>query len=329
MGSIPARQQAKAAAKAAKAKAMTFREAASRYSGQHEAKWTNPKHRAAFLNSLEAHVFATLGDMDVATIATADVLRAIEPIWRSKSVTAGRTLGRIEQVIDWAVVRGHRPPGTNPAKWKGHLDQVLPPARKLAPVVHHAAMDYRAVASFLVGREQGVAASALKFLILTAARSGEVLGATWSEIDFNNATWIIPASRMKSKREHRVPLSPQALDLLKTLPREDGNEFVFIGSKPGQAIGRTAFAGGMERAGRSETVHGFRSTFRTWASEQTNFPREICEQALAHVVGNAVEQAYARSDLLVKRAKLMAAWAKFVTMPTQAAGKVLPIGGGR
>jgi integrase len=326
---LAAKQQAKANAKLAAQKTLTFRAAARRYAVQHEAKWTNPKHRAAFLRSLEAHVFPILGDMDVATIDTADVLRCLEPIWATKSVTADRTRGRVEAVIDWATVRGHRPPGTNPAKWRGHLDQALPPARKIAPVKHHAAIDYKEVAAFMASIEESIAGQALRFLILCASRTAEVLGAKWSEVDFDNATWTVPAGRMKGKREHRVPLSPQSLDLLKALPRENGSPFVFIGSKPGQAIGRTAFAGVMDRAGRSETVHGFRSAFRTWASEQTNYPREICEQALAHVVGSPTERSYDRTDLLIKRQKLMTAWAKFCAAPARAKGDVVPIGGAR
>ena len=325
---LSAKQAARTAAKLAAQKKLTFAEAAQRFFDQHERKWRSRSHREQFLSSLKAHAYPVLGDMDVAEIATSDVLRAIEPAWTVTAVTADRVRNRIEQVIDWAVVRGHRPPGTNPARWRGHLDQVLPPPRKVAPVEHHESMNYRELPAFLAGLEQGVASQALRFLILTAARSGEVLGAKWSEVDLDNATWSIPKERMKNGRPHRVPLSAQVLDLLRSLPREDGNDFLFIGPRAGHGLARNAFQRVMKRAGRAETVHGFRSSFRTWCSEQTNFPREICEQALAHATGSAVEQAYARSDLLIKRAKLMAAWAKHCTTPVQVKGSdVVPIGG--
>jgi integrase len=215
-------------------------------------------------------------------------------------------------VIDWAVIRGHRPPGTNPAKWKGHLDQVLPAPRKVAPIANHAAMDFRCLPAFMVElrRLDSVAARALEFLILTATRTGEVTGTVWNEIDLKQGTWIIPGHRMKAGREHRVPLGPAAIDLLHKLPREPGNPLVFIGGARG-GLSRVAMTYVMERLSQTVTIHGFRSSFRDWAGETTAFAHDICEAALAHVRGDKSVQAYARGDLFAKRRKLMEVWAEF------------------
>jgi integrase len=333
---LAARHAAKAAAKVAAEKKLTFREAAHRYFDQHERKWTNASHRDQFLASLKSHAFDHIGAMDVATIGLADVLRCIEPIWIDKSVTADRVRNRIENVLDWCVVRGHRPPGTNPARWKGHLDQVLPAARQVAPKVHHKALPYAALPAFMADLRQrddeGVAALALQFLIHTAARTGEVIHAKWDEVDFATATWTIPAARMKARVEHRVPLSPAAVDLLRKAPREAGNEHIFIGPQSGLGLGGMVLSRFMKRMGHDETVHGFRASFRTWAAAETNFTREVCERALAHVIGNQSERAYERGDLFNKRRKLMEAWSRFCTAPVQAKAKgdvVVPIGGWR
>jgi integrase len=257
--------------------------------------------------------------MDVATIDTRDVLRALEPHWKTKSVTADRTRSRIEQVIDWAIVRSHRPPGTNPARWKGHLDQVLPPPRQLAPIVHHKAMHCRDVPAFMAAlrAHDTVAAQALQFLVLTAARSSEVLGAQWSEIDFTDKTWTVPAGRMKGKREHRVPLSDAVLGLLKKLPREDGNPHVFMGRQPGAALSQWAMPWIMEHMGQRghTTIHGFRSSFSTWAHEQTAHASHTIEISLAHNVGTEVERAYRRTDMIAKRRQLMEQWAWYCLSP--------------
>jgi integrase len=328
----------KAAAKAAAAKALTFREAAQRYFDQHQAKWTNASHREQFLSSLTKHATVLL-TMDVAAIDTALVLRAIEPIWTTKAITADRVRNRIESVLDWCVVRGHRAPGTNPARWKGHLDQVLPAPRKLAPVKHHRALDYKALPSFaadLSARDDSVAARALQFLILTATRSGEVLGATWDEmIDLDGAdpVWVIPAPRTKPKKmEHRVPLTPQAVALLRDLPTEADNPYCFIGPQPGARLSKMAFTRVLQGLGRNDTTtHGLRASFRTWAGGETNYAREVCERALGHIIGSPTETAYDRGDLFKKRRGLMSAWSKFVTKPlVRAKGKadnVVPIQG--
>ena len=320
---LDAKREARAAAKA-----LTFRVAAQRYFDQHEAKWKSASHRDQFLASLRAYAFPQFGDMDVAAIALADVLRAIEPIWITKAVTADRVRNRVEAVLDWCVVRGHRPPGTNPARWKGHLAQLLPATRKVAPIEHHAAMDYRAVPAFLAELREcdhSVAGQALEFTILTAGRAGEVLGARRGEIDLGEATWTIPGSRMKSRREHRVPLSGRAIDLLRELPREDRNDHVFVGSQAGRGMSKMSMRRVMQRLQHRESVHGFRAAFRSWAAAETNFPREVCERALAHVVGSQTERAYERGDSFAKRRKLMEAWSRFVSSPARSGADIVPI----
>jgi integrase len=316
---LAAKRANRQAAKLAEARKLTFREAAERYFDQHESKWRSASHRDQFMASLKADVFGAIGYMDVATIDTPDILRAIEPIWKTKSINADRVRSRIEAVLDWTVVRGHRPPGTNPAHWKGHLSEVLPAPRKLAPVEHHAAMDYRLLPQLMaeLRQQDGTAARALELLILTAARTGEVTGATWDEIDFGSKTWVIPGQRMKGGREHRVPLSPACIDLLKKLPREAGNSFVFIGRYPGAGLGKMALPGVMERLGESgkTTIHGFRSSFSNWCHEQTAHSAHTIEISLAHNVGTEVERAYRRTDMINKRRQLMEQWSKFCTSP--------------
>jgi len=326
---LAGKRAAEEAAKLAEARKLTFREAAERYFNQHASKWRSAKHREAFLSTLKAHVFAVIGDMDVAAIDTRDVLRAIEPHWTTKAVTIDRTRNRIEQVLDWCVVRGHRPPGTNPARWKGHLDQVLPAPRKLAPVEHHAAMDYRQLPAFMtqVRADDNVAARALEFLIHTAARTGEALGARWSEIDLTDKTWTVPAARMKGGREHRVPLTKPVLDLLSKLPRQSGNHLVFIG-RAGGGLSHSALPWVMDRLGVSgvTTIHGFRSSFSNWCHEQTAHSAHTIEISLAHNVGTEVERAYRRTDMIAKRRQLMEQWSKFCSMPpTKVSGVVVPL----
>jgi len=333
---LAAKQADRQATRLAEARKLTFREAAQRYFDQHESKWHSVKHRDAFLGTLGLHAFPTLGNIDVAAIDTPDVLRALEPIWNTNAITADRIRNRIEAVIDWAIVRNHRPPGTNPARWKGHLDQVLPAARKVAPVVHHAAMDYRELPQFMkeLRHEDGSGPRALEFLILTAARTGEVMGATWNEIDLDEATWVIAAERMKGRREHRVPLSPAAIDLLKKLPREKGNPFVFVGRRAGTGLSHIALPWTMERMGLkgAATVHGFRSTFSNWCHEQTAHSAHTIEISLAHNVGTEVERAYRRTDMINKRRQLMEAWSRYCTSPAKAGkagGDVITLRGAR
>ena len=328
------KQAAEEAARLAEARKLTFAEAAQQYFNQHEAKWRSAKHREQFLSSLAALAFPVLGSMDVTSIDTPDILRAIEPHWTSKAVTADRTRSRIEQVIDWAIVRGHRPPGTNPAKWKGHLDQVLPAPRKVAPIVHHAALPYAQLPQFIATlcQNDSVAARALEFLILVSARTSEVTGAVWAEIDFDNKMWVIPAERMKGGREHRVPLSEAVLDLLKKLPRDDGNPHVFIGRQPGAALSQWAMPWIMEHMGQrgQTTIHGFRASFSTFAYSQTAHSAHTIEISLAHNVGSEVERAYRRTDMVAKRRQLMEQWAHYCSMsPSKVSGDVVTLRGGR
>jgi integrase len=308
-------------------KRLTFREAAQAYNDAHERKWSNAKHRAQFLSSLKTYAFPVLANMPVAEIDTPAVLRAIEPHWLTKTETLSRVRGRIEAVLDWATVRGYRS-GDNPATWKT-IGKALPARSEIAKVEHHPALPYRELPAFMaeLRKRDGVAARALEFLILTAARTGEVTGARWSEVDLDAKVWTVPAGRMKGGREHRVALSGAATALLRALYSEDGNEHVFIGSQPGSGLSSQGMPQVLHRMGRADvSVHGMRSTFRDWCGEQTNFPREVAELALAHTIGDKTERAYQRGDLLKKRYALAEAWARYATsLPTERSGKVVPM----
>jgi integrase len=266
----------------------------------------------------------------VAALDTGLVLKVVEPVWRRTPETASRLRGRIENILDWATVRGYRS-GENPARWRGHLDQVLPARSQIAKPNHHAALPFAELPAFMAAlrAREGIAAMALEFLLLTAARTGEVLGATWDEIDLHEKQWTIPAARMKAGKEHRVPLSDRALKLLKGLPREKGNPFVFIGAQKGSGLSNMAMATLLRRMGRDDiTVHGFRSTFRDWAAERTAYPNHVVEMALAHVIGDKVEKAYRRGDLFDKRRRLMADWARFAETPRPESASVTSIRAG-
>jgi integrase len=342
---IEHRRAEKAARKAAAARTLTFRAAAEQFHRLHEHEWSNPKHAAQVLTTLKTYAFPALGDMAVGDISTADVLKAIEPIWITKTETASRVRGRIEAVLGWAQVRGYRS-GDNPARWRGHLDQALPKRSKVAPVEHHPALPYAQLPEFMVElrRREGVAAQALQFTILSCGRTDETISARWEEIDFKEAMWRVPAGRMKGDKAHNVPLVPAAVAVLEGLVREEGGEFIFIGAKRGQPLSKMAMTTAIQRinedrskrglpryvdpkeGNRDISVHGMRSTFRDWCAEQTNFPREVCEMALAHVIDSKVEAAYRRGDLLRKRRQLAEAWSKFcLGPPIAAAGAVIPI----
>jgi integrase len=310
------------------AKAITFEEAARQYFDSHEAGWKNRKHRNQFLSTLGTYAFPVIGRLPVAMVDTGLVLKCVEPIWKTKPPTANRVRGRIENVLDWAAVRGFRT-GDNPARWKGHLAEVLPGRGKIHKTNHHAALPYADIPKFMAtlrAREGGTSSAnivqrALEFTILTAARTSETIGATWLEIDFRAKTWTIPAGRIKAAREHRVPLSDRALELLRALPREVDNPFVFIGGRQGGGLSDIAMLKLLDRMGRGDiTAHGFRSTFRDWAAETTSYPNHVVEMALAHTIGSKVEAAYRRGDLFAKRVRLMAEWDKFCsTKPADAA----------
>lgn len=293
------------------AKAMTFDQCAAAYIEAHRAGWKNPKHAAQWAATLATYAGPVIGALPVASVDMPLVLRILEPIWTTKNETASRLRGRIESVLDWATVRGFRT-GDNPARWKGHLDKVLPAPGKVQKVEHHAALPYQQAGAFMaeLRKREGMAARALEFAILTACRSGEVRGATWQEIDLAARIWVIPGERMKAGKEHRVPLSDAAVSLLEALPRLEGSDAVFFAPRGG-ALTDMALTAVLRRMERGDlTAHGFRSTFRDWAGETTAFPREVIEHALAHQLKDKAEAAYQRGDLLAKRARLMQAWAE-------------------
>jgi integrase len=305
-----ARQQAKKArlAKlAAEARAMTFKQSAEACIASHEDAWKNAKHRAQWRSTLETYAYPVIGDLSVDDIATGHIVRVLQPIWKDKPETASRVRGRIEKVLGWATVRGFRS-GDNPARWRGHLQELFAAKTKLRPVNHHAALPYTDVPAFVAelrGRDS-LSARALEFTLLTAVRTGETIGATWDEIDFAAKVWTIPAARMKAGKAHRIPLSDQAIKILTVVPRE--GEHIF----PLSNMAMLELLRGM-RPGT--TVHGFRSSFRDWAAERTSYPNEVAEAALAHTVGDKVEKAYRRGDLFEKRRRLMADWSAWCSRP--------------
>ena len=321
-------RKAAAAAGATDRARRTFQEIAESYIELKENGWRNDKHRAQWRATLKAYAYPHFGQLPVSEIGTEDVLKALKPIWTTKPETASRVRGRIENIMDAAKVQGFRS-GENPARWRGHLDHILP-KRAMLSRGHHAAIPYAELPAFMadLSGRKALAAKALEFTILTAARSGEALGATWGEIDLEAAIWSIPAGRMKAGKEHRVPLSPRALAILAAVQplntKASQSAAIFPGTK-GKGLSGMAMAMLMRRMGQSETVHGFRSTFRDWAAERTSFAHEACEIALAHTISNKAEAAYRRGDMLEKRLKLMEAWATYCANPVAAGGKVSPI----
>jgi integrase len=325
---IEHRKSKRAGVRLAAATAMTFKQCAERYIDAHKASWKNPKHAAQWPATLSAYVYPVFGSLPVQAVDVGLVTKALEPIWHSKPETASRVRGRIETVLDWATVREYRE-GDNPARWRGHLDKLLPLRAKVRKVVHHPALPYDHMGEFVAAlrQQEGIAARALEFLILTAARTGEVIGAQWSEFDLAEKLWTVPADRMKASKEHRVPLSPAAVAIIEQMKssRVDGADFVFPGGKHGRPLSNMAMLKLLKRMGRSDlTAHGFRSTFRDWSAERTNYPREVAEMALAHTVGDKVEAAYRRGDLFAKRRRMMDEWAKHCSAVSKA-GTVIPI----
>jgi integrase len=308
---------------AARAASMTFHEAATAYIAVMESEWSNAKHASQWRNTLSSYAFPVIGNIYVREIDQSHVMRVLEPIWLTKTETAKRLRGRIENVLDWARVRGYRS-GENPARWRGHLDMLLPTPGKVQKVKHHPALPYGELGEFMarLRQQEGLGSRALEFAILTAARSGEVRGALWSEIDLPDATWTIPAGRMKAKREHRVALNKEAVALMKSLPRS--SELVFPSNK-GTELSDMTLTAVLRRMKRGDiTVHGFRSTFRDWCSERTNYPRDVAEMALAHAIGDKVEAAYRRGDLFEKRRLMMRDWGRF-SIQVKSTAEVVPI----
>jgi integrase len=290
------------------AKAITFEKAAEQYIAAHAARWRGARQEAQWRQTLTAFAFPVIGKLPVLAIDTALVLRVLEPIWQTKPETASRVRGRIEAILDWATSRGLRQ-GENPARWKGHLENLLPQPSKVRRVEHHPALPYAEISAFMTDlrRQEGVAARALEFLILTAARTDEVRRARWSEIDLAERVWTVPAERMKGGKEHRVPLSDAAFRVIEAMAVIRVNERVFPGRNG--PLGHMAMLRVLASLGRTDvSVHGFRSTFRDWTAETTAYPREVAEMALAHSIGNQAEAAYRRGDLFEKRRALMQDW---------------------
>ena len=310
--------------KAQRTKAMTFRQCADAYINAHRAGWKNPKHIQQWQNTLSQYAFPVFGELDVKSIDTGLITKCLEPIWLTKNETAGRVRGRIESILDWATVHEYRE-GVNPARWRGHLDKLLAKPSKVQKTEHHKALPYMEINAFIgqLHKQDGIAAKCLEFTILTAARTGETIGATWDEIDFDTKTWTIPAVRMKAEREHRVPLSADALAILNDMAATRLNDYVFPSAKKGMSnMAMLAVLKRMDRA--NITVHGFRSTFRDWAAESTAYPGEVVEMALAHAIKNLTEAAYRRGDLIEKRSRLMEEWARYCKT-SRTSGDVMPI----
>ena len=289
----------------------TFGDCADDYIASVQSEWRNEKHKRQWHQTLKDYC-QPIRSRPIADIGTDDILTVLTPIWQSKPETASRLRGRMERVLDFAKARGWRD-GENPARWRGHLSSILPKRQKLTRG-HFASMDYRDIPEFMVRLQTsgGTSARALEFLILTACRTGEVLGATWDEVDLDARLWTIPAIRMKAGRKHRVPLSGRAVEILTPLSEARLSDLVFAGQKRDKPLSNMAMQMQLRRMDLAEiTVHGFRSSFRDWAGDNTTFPREVAEAALAHAVGNATEQAYRRSDALEKRRRLMDAWAEY------------------
>jgi len=342
---IEERKAARSALLAAQRRGLTFRVAVDRYLAAKLEAFSNAKHQQQWRNTLDTYAKPHIGDLLVSDIGVHDVLRALEPIWHTKTETASRLRGRIESVLSWATVSGHRT-GDNPARWAGNLKELLPAPMQIAKEANQPALQLRDAARWFMAlrSRQGSGSRALEFAALTACRSQEVRGATWDEIDLERALWVLPASRMKMDREHRVPLAADAVALLKALPRMSDNPLIFPAAKGGTLSDMTLSAtmrrlhnadvkeggaGFIDRVSKRPAVpHGLRSTFRDWAAERTNYPGDMAETALAHKVSNAVEAAYRRGDMIEKRRAMMTAWAEFLT-DRALAGIVLQFSGAR
>jgi integrase len=311
------------------AKGQTFKQVAEKLMKFKGADWQNLKHSKQWRSTLETYVYPVFGSLDVNAVDTGLVLQVLGPIWDTKPETASRVRGRIEAVLDWARARGWRQ-GENPARWGGHLNQILS-KRGRSRVQNHPALPYSDIGDFMhiLAGHDGIAARGLEFLILTAARTGEVIGATWDEIDLDNAVWTIPPERMKAGKPHRVPLSAPALAILREMEATRLNAYVFPGMRRKSPLSNMAFLALLKRMERTDiTPHGFRSTFKDWSAEQTAYPNELSEMALAHTVASKVEAAYRRGDLFDKRRRLMADWASFATTASVQGGEVVAIRAG-
>jgi integrase len=319
---------------------MTFDQCAAEYIKDHRAGWKNAKHAEQWQSTLDTYASPVFGTLSAQAVDTALVMRALQPIWQTKTETASRVRGRIESVLSWATTRGERK-GENPARWRGHLENLLPARGKVRKVEHHPALPYTETGAFVVElqAQRSIGALALEFTILTVARTTEATSAEWTEFDLRAKLWTVPAGRIKGGKEHRVPLTPRAIAILEEMQRA-GCKYVFPGLKPGKPLSNMALLAVVERMNERRTAsgqpkwidprqekeivpHGFRSTFRDWAAERTNFPNEMVEMALAHAIGDKVEAAYRRGDLFEKRRRLMDAWADFCGKPAAPSADVL------
>ena len=326
---IDARSAVRASATLEAAHVVTFREAATAYCAAHKAAWKNEKHADQWTSTLSRFAYPVFGDLPVQSVDVRLVMTAIEPLWASRTETASRLRGRIEAILDWAKARGYRD-GENPARWRGHLENLLPKRSKVRKVQHHPALPYRDIGAFMavLRRQQSLAARALELLILTATRTNEALGARWSEIDLDAAAWLVPGERTKMGRDHRIALSPPAVAILRELHKVSEGEHVFPGGKRGKPLSNMSMLMLLKRMKRDDiTVHGFRSSFRDWTAEQTNHGREVAEMALAHAVENKVEAAYRRGALFLKRKPLMEDWARYCAAE-QSPGEVVQLKAG-
>ena len=311
------------------ARRVTFAEACKKYIEAHSPTWQNTKHVAQWTATLETYATPVIGALPVAAVDTTLIMKVLQPIWTTKTETATRVRQRIERVLDWATTQGLRD-GANPARWRGHLDNLLPKPEKIAgaAVVHHRALPFDDVPQFMIDlrQQQGIAARALEFTALTACRSNEVLGAMWEEVDLENNIWTIPASRMKTKKEHKVPLNVRARELLFMMKKlSDGTGFVFPGAKENRPLSNMGMTSVLRRMKVNAVPHGFRSSFRDWAAERTTYQKEVCEMALAHAIPSAVEAAYRRGDLFDKRRRLMNDWCDFAYVQEIKPATVTPI----
>lgn len=321
---VAERRAAQHALRAAQVKELTFTQAAKQCHDAKRHEYRSEKHRKDWISSLERHALPVIGDLPVAAVDLAHVLRVLEPIWLTRTETATRVRQRLETVLTWATVGGYRK-GENPARWRGNLDAVLPKPNKVRKVTHLAALPYQEVPAFMADlrKREGMGARALEFAILTAARSGEVRKSKWEEFDLAGKVWTIPAERMKANKVHRVPLSADAVRLLENLPRIHGSEYVFTAARGGPVSDMTLSAV-CKRMEVEAVPHGFRSSFKDWARTSTAYPDEVSELALAHVSTDATRAAYARDELLPQRARLMRDWGKFCRT-VQKAGEVVPM----
>ncbi|MBO3274094.1 tyrosine-type recombinase/integrase [Pseudomonas schmalbachii] len=311
------RERLRVSQQAAAAKSESFKKVAADYIAAHRAGWKSAKHAQQWENTLATYAEPIIGHLSTDEITTAHVLEILQPIWTEKTETASRLRNRIELVLDAAKARGLRA-GENPARWRGHLDKLLPKQSKIQVRTHHAALPWQYLPAFMIElvKHDDLTYKAMRLTILTACRTSEVLGATWDEIDDQTRTWTIPAARMKAGKDHRVPLSEAAVNVLNSLPRIAGSPYLFPSIRQGKHLSNMAMLMGLRRIGREDlTVHGFRSTFRDWAAERTHYPREVCEMALAHKIADGAEAAYWRGDIFEKRRALMNDWSCYITTP--------------